>query len=413
MNGRVRPWFVVAALAAALVAGVALVVALPAAMAPAPVDLPPVFRAAAAGEAQAAFDRATAAIRSRDRAAYRAALPASGRVARRSVSELYQTLASLSWGTLAAHLEPIPGKPGRYDVLVTGSPDGVGPADRLVADRLLDLRVLGDRVVVTGDETPPAAQREYVMAFSRPVAVRGDGIVVIADRSWLPRARTMAAQGAAARARIEAVGITPQPRAVVFLYGSLRQLRAALGGGPDEDRIRFFSGPTRRYGRSASGWRDVGVLAPALAGKDSWLPSLLAHELTHVYTTRWFNETEHEPTLLLEGLAVTAEGGRSYQPLRDDLAAGAPSLPLTTALIMGSLWTGRSTEDVHLAYLEGGSLVQYVLRDWGFARLKRFVVAVADSNLTRVGLDAATRRTLGVGWDELEAGWEQFVQTLP
>ena len=251
------------------------------------------------------------------------------------------------------------------------------------------------------------------MAFRRPVAVRRPGGIVIADRSWRPLAVKLADDLAVARDRIAATGIEPGAPLLVCLFSSRQQLRAALAGGPSETRIRFFSAGVARV--SAEDWetRDVGVLAPALAGHDDWRPMMLAHELTHAYTMSWFADTEHAPTLLVEGLATMVEGGRTFAPLRKDLAAPRSELPLLTAIATGSLWSGNPTDRVHLAYLEGASLVGFVVHEWGLVRLRRWVRAVADSDLSSDGLDAATSDALGVGWRELEEGWRDYVYTLP
>jgi hypothetical protein len=58
-------------------------------------------------------------------------------------------------------------------------------------------------------------------------------------------------------------------------------------------------------------------------------------------------------------------------------------------------------------------VVLYILDEWGLATLKRWVTAVADSDLTPDGLAAIARETLGVSWGEFVAGWSDYVQTLP
>lgn len=413
-RGHVRPWFVLGALVAALLVLAGLLVLLPLASggdeaAPGA----PAVRAAGQDEVQAALDGAARALRAGDRAAYCAALPASDAAARRARDELFDRLASLPWTRFAFDASPIPREPGRFDVFGAGMLGQVGPADRIAGNRVLDFKVIGERVVVTGDSSPPVVRRQYMMAFERPVAVRRPGGIVISDRSWRPLAVKVADDLATARARIAATGIKPGAPLAVYLYSTSRQLRAALGGGPSESRIRFFSVGVDRLASEPWKTRDVGVLAPRLAGQDAWRPMMLSHELTHAYTMSWFAGTEHAPTLLVEGLATMVEGGRSFAPLRADLAAPQPELPLVTAIAMGSLWSGNSTERVHLAYLEGSSLVSYVVQRWGLATLKEWAQAVADSNLTREGLDASTRETLRVSWSELEAGWKHYVYTLP
>ena len=407
----VRFWLVLAVAAGAVLVLAGFVVFLPLAFeepAPSVVD-----RAATLPEARAAFHRAAAALRAGDRAAYDAALPASGADPREAVRDLYRKLAPLPWSGFAFDVSPIPSQPGRFEVTATGGLGRVGPPDRVAGERILELRRLGDRMVVVGDETPEPVRNQYLMAFYDPIVVRGNGLLVIADRRSAKRARALADAAAIARPRLGLVGIAPSQPTLVTLYASMEELRDALGGGPDENRIKFFSNEAPRLDHKPWRLRDVGVLGPMLAGVGDWMPLMLAHEMTHVYTVRWFGATEHAPTLLLEGLATYVEGGRDYSPLREEVATGNQLWPLLDTFATGSLWEGNSTDDVRLAYLEGSSLVQYVIQRWGLEKLKPFFVAVADTDLTEKGIDRAARETLGVGWDDFYAGWQEYVLTMP
>ena len=372
----------------------------------------PASRALAAADMDAAAARATHALLDRDRAAWDAALPATGD-ARRAVDALYRHLVRLPWTSMRLLAQPVRGHPGRFYVGAVGEVAGADPADRIMARRVFDAALRGGRPVLLDDVTPADLRSQQIMAFDSPVVVRRNGLVVIADKAELAAAEGLARAGGPARERLKLLGITSRKPVVVYYYSSRRQLLRSLGDDPKESRIRFFSHPPVQLGTTPSWTRDIGVLGPALAGKESWIPQMLAHELTHAYTSGWFAHTKHAPTLLAEGLATAVEGGRTFQPLRDDLAAGRSAFPLEKALRTKDLWHDNSTAKVRLAYLEGASLVLFVKDRWGLAGLRRFVTAVSDSDLTPVGLDEAARKSVGVSWAELRSGWTAFVRTLP
>ena len=373
----------------------------------------PVTRPATEAEAQAAFDEAMVALAADDEDAWRAALPATGRAARQTSADLFETLGGLPWRSLDAVVVPIPSEDGRFEVRVVGDLAGVGPEDRIVADRVLEFGVLDDRVMVTDDVTPRTARRQYFMAYEDPRVVEGEAAVVLTEPDYIDLARDLADAAAEAGDDLAVLDVDPDRPVLLYLYASRDQLRDALGGGPNDRRVEFLSLPVERIADGLWWPRDVNLLAPALDEKGYWLPRLLAHELTHAFTVEWFADTRNDPVFLAEGLAVAVEGGRSYAPLRDEIAAGNRRLPLANAIALGSLWNGNAQEKVHLAYLEAGSVVLYILDTWGLQDLRRWVTAVADSSLTPAAIEAATDRSLGVSWDEFVAGWAEFAETLP
>ena len=373
----------------------------------------PVTRPATQAEVDAALDEAMVALEADDEDAWRAAFPATGPPARQASADLFETLGGLPWTSLDAVAAPIPSAEGRFEVRFLGDLAGVGPEDRIVADRVLEFGVLGERVVVTGDMTPRNARDQYFMAYRDPRVVEGDAVVVLTEPQYEDLARDLAAAAVEARDDLAKVGVDPDRPVLLYLYASRGQLGDALGGGPSDGRVEFFSAPVERLADELWSPRDVNLLAPALEDEDDWLPRLLAHELTHAFTVEWFADTQNDPVFLAEGLAVAVEGGRSYDPLREEIAGGNQRLPLANAIALGSLWSGNSQEKVHLAYLEAGSVVLYILDTWGLEGLRGWVTAVADTSLAPAAVESATSESLGVSWDEFVAGWSEYVETLP
>jgi hypothetical protein len=367
--------------------------------------------ASAVDDTRAAFGRAAQALRDRDRDAYYAALPTRGTDARRAVSDLYRRLSPLPWVSFSLIVTPVPGYEGRFLVQASGRLRGVGPSDRLAGERVLEVEAAGGQVRVVGDQTPAPVRRQYLMAFDEPLALRRNGLVVVGDRRARKWLESIAAAGAGARARLERLAIGSDEGVLVTVYRSGSQMSAAFAGGVSDERMRFFAHSTPR--RDAAPWRryDVAVLGPELTGLGPSVERVLAHELTHAYTVDWFLATDHAPTLLLEGLAevVDGAGDGDSAALREELRAGNRLWPLSDALATGDLWAGNSYGDIDLAYTMAESLVAYVVSQWGVEALKPFCQAVANSDLSRGGLDRATRATLGVGWSRFYAGWKRSV----
>ena len=229
----VRSWLMLFVVAGAVFALAGFVYFLPLAFKEPQASLSPVVRAATQEEARVALGRAAEALRAGDRAAYRAALPSSGPAARNALGEFFRHLSPLPWARFELVAKPVPGVPGRFDVRAVGQLGSTGPNDRIAGERVLDLQMLGPRVVAIGDATPPAVNREYLMAFHDQVAVSRNGLLVLADRRAKDRAVALAGAGAAARERLALVGVKPDASVLVSVYSSMEDLKASLGGGPD------------------------------------------------------------------------------------------------------------------------------------------------------------------------------------
>ncbi len=415
-GSRVRPLLLLAVAALLAVAGVAFVQAFRA----------PARRVAivsVGGGASAAvpattvqrwIDAALPAVTAHDEAAWRGILAPRGSAARRALDELYRHLTPIPWTRLRAVVTTSRQVPVAYDVKFEGRPGGAGPSGRVVAERLLVVAWEGGQLVVTGDRTPTRTAHQYLMAFRMPRLVARDGAVVICDGSWRPLADELAADMPLARADLRSVlGVTGSRPIVVFLYSTAAEVAAYLGQTRASVRERFFARlPTTA---PAKLWwpTDVGVLASALTPNDPWTRHMLAHEVTHTLTWRWFYHTAHQPPLLLEGMATDVEGSRTYGPLQVEVARGDHTLPLLSLFASSDLWSSNRMARVDLAYLEGGALVKYLIARWGLATMRRFSVDVANTSLRPAAVQGVVRRDLGVSWAGFYAGWKSYVMTLP
>ncbi len=367
-----------------------------------------------ASQVAAAADLALPALARGDRARFGAALASRGS-ARAGLRDVYTHLAPLPLSGLHALVTPVVGAAaGVYDVQIVGKLGGAGPPDRLLADRVLAFALEGGRAVATGDRTPPAGRREYLMAMRSPHAIVTKSAVVIYDGTWKPLARQISALVPGARRRVgDIIGATSPAPIVVTLYTSRQQVADSLGREHVAGHVRFFAQQASRPGNGAWTPADVGIVGPDLINGDPWTPYMLAHEVAHTVTWRWFFHTQHSPALLEEGLGMAVEQGRAYAPLKAKLAAGDFSGPLLRTFAMPNFWDGAHQSKITLEYLEAGSVVGYVLSGWGKATLHRFAVDVADSTLEPAAVKSVVRKDLGVSWPAFYEGWRTYTFGLP
>ncbi len=375
---------------------------------------PPASATVTAAQVTRWFDAGLPALADRRRAAWLAALSAQGAAPRSALDDLYRHLAPIPWTHLHALVVARRGVPDVFDVRIEGRPAGAGPSTRIVAERLLAVSRVQGRLVVTGDRSPARMRHMYLMALRRPRAVVRDGAVVIADASWRPLAEELAGDMPYARAAVAAeLGVSGGRPIVIVLYSSAAEVSEYLGQARTLEREHFFARLPTTAPETLWWPTDVGVLAPALAPADPWTRHMLAHEVTHTLTWRWFYHTAHAPPLLLEGLATAVEADRSFAPLRAEVARGNRGMPLISALAKRDLWNGVDMTRVTLAYLEGAALVKYVLAGWGQAELKRFCVDIAQTSLKPAAIKLVVSRDLRVPWARFYTGWKAYVMTLP
>ncbi len=251
-------------------------------------------------------------------------LPADGSPAavkaQDGLAAVFDTLSRLPWRSFEFKVTPIDAQPGVYRVVGSGQLGAAGPPDRLAVVRYLKLSPVNDAAVVSGDVTPEDLRRRYLMALHDPVVLQRPGLIVLADRWARGRAGEVMAAAVRARPRLAALGIGARPTVLVTVYGSVEDVRDALGFSADTSRLVFFAHPSLRVADEDWPTYDVGVMGPWLRDLGMSMDDVLTHELAHAYTVRWFAGVEHPPSLLIEGIAEAAEGLPEASSLRDEVA---------------------------------------------------------------------------------------------
>jgi hypothetical protein len=138
---------------------------------------------------------------------------------------------------------------------------------------------------------------------------------------------------------------------------------------------------------------------------------VLHHEMIHILDGRLGGELR--PTLLVEGLAVYLTGGH-FKP--------EALMPRSAALLA----TGRYLPLIQLAdefypaqhetgYLEGASLIEYMVETWGWDAFSDFYrdIHPAPDKIQSKAIDAALQKHYGLSFAELEDRFVEALRTIP
>ncbi len=285
----------------------------------------------------------------------------------------------------------------------SGRLGATGPSDRLAVVRYLRLTEATGGAVVTADETPKDLRRRYLMALHDPVVLQRPGLVVLADRWARGRAGAVLDAAEGARPRLARLGLDTSPTVLITVYGSLADIHDALAVTASSSRLVFFSYPPLRVAEADWPIYDVAVLGPWLRDPGVSLQTVLAHELAHAYSVRWFaratirrrSSSRASPKRLRARRPRRRSATRSPRATSSGRCRSRSRRPTCGT---------AQTRGVGLGYEVGGSLVAYVVSRWGAGQLRPFVQAVAAAGRPRRAWTALGRAIGVTGAGSTRAG---------
>jgi len=134
--------------------------------------------------------------------------------------------------------------------------------------------------------------------------------------------------------------------------------------------------------------------------RPAWIEDVLPHEVAHLFFYQALKGALSSwPAWLDEGLAQYYEFGSPDPALERAARAARRDKLLPLASLSGGF--GRDPEQVQLSYDQSLSVVTYLLETWGDEGLQRLLDAFRQNKSSRL----AVQETLGVTWEEFEAGW--------
>ena len=202
--------------------------------------------------------------------------------------------------------------------------------------------------------------------------------------------RALAIGEAAVQDASELLGVTESEPIDFFVYADRDPFYDALGPGTRENV----------GGAQIPGLRTMFALIPPSEIDDSWVATVVPHELTHlVFETAAGNPYHFPPRWLNEGLAVyLSEGyGSSDRSLVESAAASGTLIPVDG--LIGQFPT--SVDGFFLAYAESVSAVEYLVRTHGNDPMVSLIRSYAEGRTD----DEAFTDALGVDMAGFGDAW--------
>lgn len=131
------------------------------------------------------------------------------------------------------------------------------------------------------------------------------------------------------------------------------------------------------------------------------------HEFVHVITLA---KTEHQtPRWLTEGISVYEEQARpawdrEYE--RRFLEVYHQGQMRGIATLNGGFTRPRYRDEVIVSYYQGGLVVDYIVKTWGFDKIK----AMLEGYRKRLNTTEVVQKILGVSTDKFDQGFEKYIQ---
>lgn len=142
---------------------------------------------------------------------------------------------------------------------------------------------------------------------------------------------------------------------------------------------------------------------------------VLHHEMIHILDARLGGD--FRPSLFVEGLAVYQSGGH-FKPeaLMPRAAALLPTeIGLGWYIPLAELADNFYLSQHEIGYLEGASLVEYMVNTWGWEVFSSFYrdIHLTEDNLHSSAIDAALQKHFNLTFSELEAKFIEALQHIP